>query len=259
MTTEPRRHAEYTLDLLWVFFTRDLKVQYKRSLLGVAWSLIYPVVQLLVFAFLFKLVFGVSTPRYSAYAFSGILAWSFFSNALIQGTQAITNNRELVRQPGFPIALLPVSVLNTALYQTLVALPVLFVCLAIEDIAIDIHVLEVIPLLAVQFLLSLGLVYFLAAVNVLFRDVQHIVGLLLHLFMFVNPVFWERSALPAEYLWVYELNPLAGLLDAYRAVLLHQQSPPWAFLTVLSVVSIGLVLVGHRWFRHMGHLFAEEL
>lgn len=259
MNGDKHRQLEYARDLLWVFFTRDLKVQYKRSLLGVVWSLIYPIVQLLVFAFLFKLVFGVTTPRYSAYAFSGILVWTFFANSITQGTQVITNNRELVRQPGFPVSLLPVSVLNTTLYQTLVAFPVLIACMSLEGIDMGLHYVQITPLIAVQFIFSLGLIYFLASLNVVFRDIQHIVTLILHLAMFVSPVFWERSALPADYLWVYACNPMASLLDAYRAVLLHHQAPPWSLLLSMTLGSTMLVFLGHRWFRHMSHRFAEEL
>ena len=99
MSSIAARRFEHTRDILWTFFARDLKVQYKGSLLGIVWSLVYPLMQLLVFGFLFKGVLGVQTPRYSVFAFSGILMWSYFASTVSQATHAITDNRELVRQP----------------------------------------------------------------------------------------------------------------------------------------------------------------
>jgi lipopolysaccharide transport system permease protein len=253
-----RRH-EHTRDILWTFFTRDLKVQYKGSLLGVVWSLVYPIVQLIVFGFLFKGVLGVETPRYSVYAFSGILMWSYFSNMINQATHAITGNRELVRQPGFPVTVLPVTVLFTASYQMLVALPVLLACLVIEGVPLGLHCLAIIPIIAVQALLMLGLSYLLGSANVVFRDVQHIVSVLLQVAMFVSPVFWEKSVLPARFVWIYDLNPMASLLDAYRAALLHDTAPAWDRVGVIGALSAALLFVSHRWFVRMSHRFAEEL
>lgn len=253
------RNLEYGRDVLRVFLARDLKVQYKRSLLGLTWSLINPVIQLLVFGFLFKLVLRVETPRYSAYAFSGILVWSFFSASIMQGTYAITNNRELVRQPGFPVDLLPITVLVSCLYHTLVAFPVLVVCLAIEDAPVGWSYLEVVPLLGLQFLFTLSLVYLLASVNVLFRDVQHIIAVFLQLLMFISPVFWDRAALPARFAWVFDFNPMAHLLQSYRDVLLHGGTTEWHFLAGLGVVAVAMLALTHRWFVRMSHRFAEEL
>jgi lipopolysaccharide transport system permease protein len=259
MTTFATRRFEHTRDVLWTFFTRDLKVQYKRSVLGIVWSLVYPLVQLLVFGFLFKGVLGVSTPRYSAYSFSGILLWSYFANTIGHATYAITGNRELVRQPGFPVGVLPITVLLTASYQMGVAFPVLLSCLMFDGVTPGADYLGILPILGVQALMMLGLSYLLGAANVMFRDIQHIVSVLLQIAMFVTPVFWDRSVLPARFSWVYDLNPMAALLDAYRAVLLRQSAPAWGRVGVLGALALLVLLASHRWFVAMSHRFAEEL
>lgn len=259
MTFLASRKLRYGRDLLWVFLSRDLKVQYKRSFLGIAWSLLIPLTQLLIFGFLFKTVMNVGTPRYSAYAFTGLLMWSFFQTSLAQGTNAITENRELVRQPGFPVRLLPVTVLISTLYHTIIAFPILLVFLLLNHAPVGFIYLLVLPLLGLQSLLTLSLLYLLAPLNVVFRDVQHIVAVALQLLMFVNPVFWDASLLPERFHWVYAWNPLAHLLDAYRGVLLHGQNPDWVYLGLVGLGSAGVLVLTQRWFVGMSHRFAEEL
>ena len=124
----------HLFDLLRELVDRDMKLLYKRSTLGIAWTLINPLLQLAVFSFVFKTVIPVNVPQFSSFAFSGLLIWTWTQTALFQATALITGNRALIRQPNFPIAILPVVTTTTGLIHFLLALPVLIIFLAIDGI-----------------------------------------------------------------------------------------------------------------------------
>ena len=121
------RRVAHLRDLLLALVGRDLKVRYKRSVLGMAWSLVNPLAQLLVFVFVFGNVLDLGGPRYAALVFTGVLAWSWFASSITQGAGVIVDNRQLIRRPGFPSAILPVVAVCTNLLHFLLALPVLLV------------------------------------------------------------------------------------------------------------------------------------
>lgn len=254
-----RRRLIYLCDLLRELVARDMKLLYKRSALGIAWTLLNPLLQLAVFSFVFRSVLSVNIPRYSSFAFSGLLIWTWFQTALFQTTGLITNNRPLIRQPGFPTTILPVVTVMTGLIHFLLALPVLIVFLAIDGVELK-PVLLVLPILiAIQFILTVSLAYPLAALNVTFRDTQHTLGVLLQLLFYLTPIFYDITNVPTHYQSLYYLNPMVSLLEAYRAVLIRGMQPDWRSLLVLGVLTAVLLSIGHQIFSSASDRFVEEL
>lgn len=256
------RHAErfvYLRDLLRELVARDIKIRYKGSMLGVAWSVLNPVIHLVVFYFLFRLVLNLGISRYSSFALSGILAWNWFQASLSQASGSITGNRDLIKWPGFPAVILPAVAVTTNFFDFLLALPILILLLWFDNIYLHPVMLALPIVLVVQFVLTLSLAYLIATANVIFRDTQHLVGVFLRLLFFLTPVFYDSSVVPDRYQAVYRLNPLVHLMDAYRAVLLKGTLPEWPALLVLALLTGGLVYVGLRLFAQMSYRFVEEL
>jgi len=249
----------YLWDLLHELVVRDMKVLYKRSALGIAWTLISPLLQLAVFSFVFQSVLPVKIPQYSSFAFSGLLIWTWFQTSLFQATGLITNNRPLIRQPGFPTAILPVVTVMTGLLHFLLALPVLIVFLAIDGVEPRLVLLALPIVMALQFLLTVSFAYPLAALNVTFRDTQHTLGVVLNLLFYLSPVFYDLRSVPQKYQTLYHLNPLVSLIEAYRAVMIGGVQPAWGALITLGIVTAVLLPVGHRIFRRQRDRFVEEL
>jgi lipopolysaccharide transport system permease protein len=245
--------------LLRVLVDRDMKLLYKRSALGIAWTLINPLLQLAVFSFVFRTVIPINVPRYSSFAFSGLLIWTWSQTALFQATGLITSNKALIRQPNFPTAILPVVTTMTGLIHFLLALPVLIIFLAIDGIQPS-SVLFVLPLLMViQFVLTVGLAYPLAALNVTFRDTQHTLGVLLQMLFYLTPIFYDLNSVPKEFQPFYQLNPMVPLLEAYRAILLKGTQPDWQALLIVSLVVAVILPIGLAIFRRQSNTFVEEL
>lgn len=254
-----RRKIAHFFDLLRVLVDRDMKLLYKRSALGIAWTLINPLLQLAVFSFVFRSVIPINIPQFSSFAFSGLLIWTWSQTALFQATGLITSNKALIRQPNFPTAILPVVTTMTGLIHFLLALPVLIIFLAVDGVQPS-SVLFVLPLLMViQFVLTVGLAYPLAALNVTFRDTQHTLGVLLQMLFYLTPIFYDLNSVPKEFQPFYQLNPMVPLIEAYRAILLKGTQPDWQALLTVSLAVAVILPIGLAIFRRQSNTFVEEL
>jgi lipopolysaccharide transport system permease protein len=261
-----KRQIVYYSDLLQALVVRDLKLLYKRSLLGVAWTLINPLLQLLVFSFVFRTVLRAdNSPHYISSAFCGLLIWGWAQSSLFQATGLITGNRPLIRQPRFPVAILPVVTVTTGLTHLILALPVLFVFLWLDQIQINVTILWLPILFALQFLLTVSFAYPLAALNVTFRDTQHTLGVLLQLMFYLLPVFYsskliyDSPSIPDVLKTVYAWNPMVILLEAYRAVLIWGQPPDLVTLAGVMGMCLLLLPIGYRIFQHQRQRFVEDV
>ena len=262
MTVDPLGSAhriQHALDLLRELVARELKVKYERSVLGLGWSLLNPFLQLLLYTFVFGNVLDLKIPHYSSFVFAGLLVWSWFASALQSGAGSISSNRELVRRPGFPVAVLPVLAVASNGISFLLALPVLFLFLLFDGGTFNSSLLALPLLIALQFLLTLGPACLIAASNVRYRDTQHLVGVALMFGFYLTPVFYNRAAIPEAYHLIFAVNPVAALVDAYRAILLQGRWPDLTALFLLLLLSLCMLAVGYRAFERARVRFAEEL
>ena len=250
----------YLRDLLFMLVARDMKLRYKRSWLGIGWTLLNPLAQLLVFYFIFNAVLPLNVPHYSSFLFTGILVWNWFQSALLLATGSITDHRELIRQPGFPAAILPIATVTSNLIHFLLALPILFVFLVIDGSWLTIYFIALPLAASIQFVLTLGLAYLVATFQVTFRDTQYLLGVILQLMFFLTPIFYDASVIPERYQTLYQLNPMVHLTDAYRASLMRGELPNNLLaLLSLGIISIALLLFGYSIFKKASSNFVDEL
>ena len=259
MITTVAGRWQYAWDVLAVLVDRDLKMLYKRSSIGPLWALAAPLMQLLVLTMVFRGVIRLDIPNYASYVFIGLLVWNWFSGSLLQSTSLITGSRALVRQPGFPLPLLPFVTVAVRLFHFAIALPLLLLLLLMQDIRPSIAWCFVPLLLVVQFIFTTSLAYPLAALNVRVRDTQHVAGIVLQLLMFATPIFYDPASLPQGLQAWYRLNPMVPLIDAWRDVLLESRLPDLQALTAVGLLSLGLLWAGRSIFVRESHRFVEEL
>jgi len=256
---DQERAWQYSADLFSVLVSRDLKILYKRSSLGFGWALVTPLLQLFIFSFVFRRALRMEVQNYSSFVFIGVLVFGWFQGALSQCGGIITNSKSLVTQPGFPLTLLPHVMVSVRLFHFLIALPILFGLLCYQGIRPAWPWFSIPGLLVIQYLLIVGMAYPLASLNVIFRDTQHIVGVLLQLVMFVTPVFYSLDQVPERLHPWFLLNPMVGLIQSWRDVLLDGNWPDPVTLINLLVVGITLLIIGRKTFVAQSHCFAEEL
>jgi lipopolysaccharide transport system permease protein len=238
---------------------RDLKLRYRGSVLGVAWTLLNPIAELLVLLFIFGAVLPLNIPNYAAFLYTGLLVYGWFQSSLNFSTMAIVGNRDLIRRPGVPSAILPVVTVASHFVHFLIALPVLFLLLAFHGVPLGWPVVALPLLMALQFVFILSLAYPVAAIHVWFRDTQYLLRIGLQLLFYLTPVFYESRAIPEPYLVLYEINPMVTLVEAYRDVLLHGRFPPVQPLLIVGVASAMMLAAGLILFRRTSHHFADEL
>ncbi|MGH8064310.1 MAG: ABC transporter permease, partial [Candidatus Entotheonellia bacterium] len=219
------RQLLHARDLLFVLVGRDMKLRYKRSVLGVLWTLVNPLAQLLILSFIFRMVLPLDIPNYTSFLFTGLLVWSWFQASLNQATGTIVENRELIKRPGFSANVLPTVTVASHLIHLLLALPVLLLFLMLDGCRLTSAILVLPLVMGLQFILILSLAYLVAAFHVVFRDTQYLLGIVLQLLFYLTPVFYEASAIPVRYQPLYRLNPMVHLLDAYRAILMRGELP----------------------------------
>jgi homopolymeric O-antigen transport system permease protein len=243
--------------LLRELVARDMKLRYKRSVLGIGWSLLNPLAQLLVFRFIFEIVLPANVPNFTSFLFTGVLVWNWFQSSLVFATTAVVDNRDLIKRPGFPTAILPAVTIICYLIHFLLAMPIFLAILGGTNIGSSIALLPVI--IAIQFALTLGLAYFSATLHVAFRDTQYLLGVALQLLMFLSPIFYDVTAIPPRFQLLYHLNPMVSLIDAYRAILIRGQVPQQSTLLLLGLIALVLVCAGYLVFTRASWHFVDEL
>jgi lipopolysaccharide transport system permease protein len=249
----------YLYDLLYELVGRDLKLRYRRSVLGLLWTLLNPLAQLLVLSLVFGVMLPLNIPDYPLFLFTGLLAWNWFQTSLHAGTGSIVDNRDLIRRPGFPAAVLPVVTVAANFIHFLFGLPILVGLMLLFGSPIRVAFLALPVVFAVQFLLSLSLIYFLAAIQVTFWDTQYLVGIVLLLGFYLTPVFYDAAAIPPQLQPLYQLNPLVPILDAYRSIFIDAELPDAQPLILVGLLAAALLGFTYRVFRNASIRFAEEL
>lgn len=227
--------------------TRDLKLRYKRSALGVAWSFLNPILMMAIYTVVFSLLLkAVKAPNYWALVLSGVLVWTFFSNSVLAASAAFVRNPNLISKVYFPLEALPISAVLAQFANFLITLVLLLVLLVGGRIHLGASLVLLPVLVAAQLAFTLGLSILVATITVHLRDVEHFVGIALTALFYLSPVLYplDAAALPAgasAYLPWLRLNPLAWYLESYHSILYYGTWPE-PLLLVLAVAAGVVVL-----------------
>jgi lipopolysaccharide transport system permease protein len=236
-----------------------MRLRYRGSLLGMAWTLLNPIAELLVLLFVFGTVLPLGIPNYPGFLFTGLLVYTWFQTSLHAATLAVVSNRDLVRRPDVPLAVLPVVSVASTMLHFLLSLPVLAALLLLTGVPITWPVLALPALIGIQFVLILALSYPLAALHVWFRDTQYFLRLILQLLFFLTPVFYESRSIPPAFQLLYRFNPMVGIVEGYRDVLLRGTLPPLASWIGLAAVAGSLLALGLSLYARASRRFVDEI
>lgn len=249
----------YQFDLVWHLVRRDFILRYKRSALGLLWSVIPPLLQLLVLVFLFRKVVQLGIEAYAAYVFVALLPWLWFSTTVGSAGDLFLSNRDLVRRPNFTPSILVVVHTLSNFLTYLIALPILFILLIIyqRDFTLSLLILPI--LMLIQGVLITGLSLIVATINVFFRDVQHGVGIIIMLLFYVTPVFYRIDGISAQYHFIFLWNPLAVLIESYRSIMFYGRTPPLSSLFFLAIVSGCLACLGYYVYNRLLHEAVDRI
>jgi lipopolysaccharide transport system permease protein len=246
-------------DLLWSWTGRNIRARYQQSALGWLWAIFQPAAQVVIFTVIFTLVVPVDTGDipYPIFSYVAIVPWALLAASLTDMSQTIVVNMSLVTKIYFPREVLPIAAMLARLLDFGVAAGLLVILMLIYQVPLFLPGLLFLPLiLAVQLILILGLGLASAAANVFFRDVQSLLTLGLQLWFYASPIIYPVSMVPERLRPLYFLNPMAGVLEAYRDVLLTGQLPG-LYLVSSALMSLVIFLLGTWFFKRVEFQFAD--
>jgi lipopolysaccharide transport system permease protein len=241
---------------------KDLKVRYKSSFLGYLWSLLNPLLMMLVFTFVFTQLIGIgeTIPNFPVFVLTGLLSWNWTANSVIAGTRSITDNAPIINKVYFPRMLLPVSVVVSNMIHYLLALPVLFVFMLIFGIGLSPWMLYLPVIIFVQATFLVALVLILSAMHVYFRDTIVLVEVGVTAWFFMTPIFYRvEDVVPDLVQWMYWFNPMASIIAELHTVLYHGSVPDPLFMARTLVTSLVLLAIGWTLFNRVSKHIGEHL
>lgn len=250
-------------ELLWILVVRNLKIRYKNSALGFFWSLLTPLVFILIYAVFAKILrFNEGQPWYLQMLVTGIVIWQFLSMCLNDSLHAVTGSTNLVKKTSFPRIILPLSTVAANLINFLLTILVLCAYLLIVGLR-PTHIWLFPAVLITNAALCLGLALLLSSANVFFRDTEHIIGVSTLAWFFLTPIFYEVGRqihfVPDGFEWMVYLNPMTGIVSAYRYIFMSIPTSSPSDIAISSFICWLVLLIGVYVFQKAQVSFADEL
>lgn len=249
-------------DLLMHMTVRHLRGQYKQSILGYAWAFVNPLSQIIILSFVFSTILRIPAPQgvpYPLFMFVGLLPWIFFSSAISSATDSVVNASSLVTKVYFPREILPTAAVLTKLVELTFGLMILVVLMLYYGHPPEVTSVWLPLLFFIHLVFTLGLSYPLAALNLYFHDVRFLVGVVLLLWFYLTPIIYPVSLVPEKYEIIFDLNPNALFVNAYRRVLLYGESPGIEKVLLGMLIAAVTFFVGYYLFKKMERGFADRI
>jgi lipopolysaccharide transport system permease protein len=248
-------HRELVYFLTW----RDIKVRYKQTALGAAWAILQPLSTMVVFSLFFGRLAKVPSDGvpYPLFAFAALVPWTFFANGLTQSANSVVASQNLVTKVYFPRLAIPIATVLAGVLDFVLAFLLLVVLMMYYGVTPSARVLLIVPFSLLALVTALGVGFWLAALNVQYRDVRYTVPFLVQIWLFATPIAYPSSLLSEPWRTIYGLNPMVAVVDGFRSALLGTPAPSPATIAVSSVAAIVVAIGGAIYFRRMERTFAD--
>jgi lipopolysaccharide transport system permease protein len=245
-------------ELLYFLTWRDVKIRYKQTLLGAAWAILQPLLTMIVFTIFFGRLAGMPSDQipYPLFAYSGLLLWVFFSNAVTNSGNSLIGSANLITKVYFPRMIIPGAAVAAGLIDLVIGFGILVCLMIYYQIAPTTRLLMAPILIIVSTLLAIGVGMWTSALNVRYRDVRHALPFGIQLLMFASPVIYPASLAPEKWRWVLRLNPLWGIIEGFRASVFGRPFD-WAALAISFIATALILLYAAYDFRRMERTFAD--
>jgi len=239
--------------------SREIKSRYKQSFLGYAWVILNPLLQMLVMTFVFSLIIRVSSlgVPYAIFLYVALLPWNLFTNSLTHATNSLVNNSSLIKKIFFPRQIFIQATLIAKIVDFLFASIILVFFFLYYHQSLTLNFLWVIPIFIIQEIFTYGLALIFASLNLFYRDIQHLLSLVLVLWMYVTPVIYPVEMVPEAYRFIFKLNPMAVIINAYREVMLGGNMPKLSSLAIALALSLATYYLGRKIFNKLEGYFAD--
>lgn len=238
---------------------KEFRGKYKKSFLGVLWSFLSPLFQLLIYSLVFPFILGNKIENYTVFLIVALMPWTFFSNTILQSAACIVNNGGIVKKVYFPREILPISTATSNLINFLITQIIVLIALLVSGIGIGKSIIIFPIIVIIQYLLQLGLSFIFSAITVYIRDVEYIINIFMMLMFYLCPIVYEPSMIPDKFITLFKLNPMFHIVSFYRTILYDKQIPNLTEIGQVLILCIIILLIGYGIFNKLKKKFAEEL
>ncbi len=253
--------AEYR-DLLYTLSVHRIKVRYKQSVLGVSWAIVQPLALMLIYTLIFTVITKVPTSGnvpYPVLLYTALLIWTFFSTALTTATNGLVSHNHLVTKVYFPREILPLTYVIASLFDLVIASPVLLGLMLYYQVPITLNALYAIPIILIMTTFITSMAFIFSAAQVRFRDIGMALPLLLQIWMFATPVVYPLSAVPERFRSLYMLNPMVGIVENFRRVLVEGAPPDFFVLGISALIALLLLPAAYIFFKRVEATIADVI
>lgn len=247
--TELLREMYRYRELIWALAMKELKIRYKRSVLGFLWALLNPMLLMLVLTVVFSTILSFNLPHYAIFLLSVLLPWTFFTQSLSYAVESIVGNGELIKKVRVAKLVFPVAAVVSNMINLLLSLiPLVLIVLVMRH---PFHITWLylpVPLLALT-IFTLGGTFFFAAANVYYRDVAHILQIVLQAWFYITPIIFSIDFFPAKYRWIFKLNPIQYILNGFRLSVYYGLLPSLQSIIMSFICAFAALLIGFSIFQ----------
>lgn len=248
-------------EILYELVKREVKSRYKQSILGYAWVLLVPLINLVVISIVFSFFIRVSTGGvpYAMYLFAGLVPWMFTANAITSATGSVVQNNSLITKVALPRYIFPLASVLAKIIDLLLNFLIMAGFMIFFHISFQWTLVFLPIIFLVNFLLILGIGYILSSINVYFRDVENIIGVFLTMWMYLTPVVYPPEIVPESVRFIFNLNPMTPIINSYRNVILYGVPPPWQSFIYTLIFSVLIYLLGLAIYKKLSRNFADVI
>lgn len=246
-------------ELIKTSVKKDIGGKYKHSFLGVLWSFVNPLLQIIVYAIIFPLIMRNSIENYTVFMICGLIPWTYFSIVLNRSSFVMIENGNIIKKVYFPREILPLSLVTSETVNFLISCVLIFAFVLISGMGISIYVLAFPIVLIAQYILLIGLSLIFSSITVYFRDLQHFIGVILQLLFYATPIVYSIETIPENFRWILNFNPMTYIIDGYRAIFYERTMPDLSILGIIIGIGFTITVIGYILFNKLQKKFAEEL
>lgn len=238
---------------------KEFRGKYKKSFLGVLWSFLNPLFQLLIYALVFPFILRNNVDNYTIFLIVALMPWTFFNSTIIQSAACIVANGGIIKKVYFPREILPISVTTSNLINFLITGIIVLAALLISGVGISLSILMLPLIIIMQYILQLGFAFIFSSITVYIRDVEYIINIFMMLMFYLCPIVYSIDMIPEKYLPLFKLNPMFHILGYYREILYYHRVPNIVNVLILFGMCICVLIIGYLIFRNLEKRFAEEM
>lgn len=246
-------------ELLKTNVKKEIRGKYKNSFLGVLWSFLNPLLQIIVYALVFQVILKNPKENYAIFICCGLIPWTFFSSTITRTAFTMVENGNILKKVYFPREILPISIVTSELVNFLISTIIILGFVVFGGLGISKYILFYPIVLLAQYLLLIGISLIVSSISVYVRDLQHLIGVAMQLLFYATPIVYSLDSLPDNLMWILKINPMTYIINGYRDIFYNQTMIDIGPLTVLIGISIVLCIIGYLIFNKLQKGFAEQL